>query len=437
MKKILTILICLYCFTQQTTAQSQYFLFQDELSPMPEKVSNNAVTKAFVNEQQFAYSFSGIDSTKSYSGIHLRSFRYDVSNDAWETIAPLPDTLGKIAAGASTVKNKIYIIGGYHVYVNGNEKSSDKVHIYDPETNSYLADGSPIPVPIDDQVQGVWRDSLIYVMTGWSDNTNVANVQIYNPSNDTWQVGTPLPNSTNSKLFGASGVIIGDTIYFAGGARYANNFPATNYFHKGVIDPNNPTNITWISQIEPTAKGYRMAAFVIDFRAYWYGGSKTTYNYDGIAYNGTGGVSPTTEVKIYNPADGILSIESIGTNHVAVMDFRGSANVGDNSSIICGGMLENQEVTNSVFYLSYFTINTNPQNIENKIQLFPNPTVHSFQLKNIPKATVYLFNISGQLVLKTNYFEKDKIDVSQLPKGVYNVVVKTDTEILSGQLLKE
>ncbi len=437
MKKIIAILICLYSFAIQTSAQQWFFINTTEGSLMPEKVSNNAVSQGEVNSQPFAYSFGGIDSTKSYSGIHLRSFRYDFLNDTWEIIAPLPDTLGKIAAAASTVKNKIYIIGGYHVYSNGNEKSSDKVHIYNPETNSYSADGSPIPVPIDDQVQAVWRDSLIYVITGWSDNTNVSNVQIYNPSTDTWQVGTPVPNSTNSKLFGASGVIIGDTIYFAGGARYANNFPATNYFHKGVIDSNNPTNITWISSLNTDTKGYRMAAFANDYRAFWYGGSSTTYNYDGIAYNGTGGVSPKSEAVIYNPNNGGFNRQFLTPNDVKVMDLRGVATFNQNTSIICGGMLDNQSVTNKTYRLFYISVGTEQQKVENTIQFFPNPTSDYFRLKNISNATIHIFNMNGQLVMTTDYKETETIDISNLTNGVYNIIVKTEKKILSGQILKK
>ena len=151
--------------------------------------------------------FAGIDETKAYSGIHKKAFRYNTQTQIWDEIAELPSGNGRIAAGASLVKNKIYIIGGYHVASNYNEVSSNKVHVFDPESNTYEADGTPIPLAIDDQVQAVWRDSLIYVISGWSNTANVANVQIYNPSSDTWSNGTSLPNSSNYKVFGGSGSI--------------------------------------------------------------------------------------------------------------------------------------------------------------------------------------------------------------------------------------
>ena len=79
-----------------------------EMSPMPERVTNNAVVEGFVSGVPYVYSFAGLDSTKNYNGIHLRSFRYNTQTDVWESIAPLPDTLGKIATSANRIDDIIY-----------------------------------------------------------------------------------------------------------------------------------------------------------------------------------------------------------------------------------------------------------------------------------------------------------------------------------------
>ena len=110
---------------------------------MPEAVSNNAVVAAPVDGTMYVYSFSGIDSTKIWSGIHKKAWRYNTQTQIWEAIPELPSGNGRIAAGASLIKDKIYIIGGYEVFPNGSEVSYDQVHIYDPATNSYLPDGTP------------------------------------------------------------------------------------------------------------------------------------------------------------------------------------------------------------------------------------------------------------------------------------------------------
>ncbi|RMG80352.1 MAG: hypothetical protein D6707_06565, partial [Bacteroidetes bacterium] len=232
-----------------------------ELAPLPEPVSNNAVASATVNGNTYVYSFCGIDSSKTHSGIHLKSFRFDVNQNLWESLPDVPDTLGKIAASASRIKDTIYIIGGYHVMPNGYEYTSNKVHRFNVVTNQFMSDGAPVTVPVDDHVQAAWRDSLIFVITGWSGSGfsggNVANVQIYNPSLNSWMQATPVPNNNIYKSFGASGVIIGDTIYYYGGAN-GSSFGPQNQLRKGVINPSDPTQISWSYQIPDAAiKGYR------------------------------------------------------------------------------------------------------------------------------------------------------------------------------------
>ena len=312
-----------------------------------------------VNGIPHVYSFSGIDETKIYSGIHKKAFRYNTQTQVWDEIAELPSGNGRIAAGASVVKNKIYIIGGYEVFSNGSEVSVDKTHIYNPETNSYETDGTPIPLAIDDHVQAVWRDSLIYVVTGWSNTTNFPNVQIYNPSNDEWTVGTSVPNTNDYKVFGASGAIIGDTIYYLGGAKSSSGFNISNSLRRGIIDPNDPTNITWSLVPNASENVYRAAALPIGNSIYWIGGSEITYNFNGIAYNGSGGVPPREDLTILmTETDTLITRvpDMFGNGMPQVMDLRGIASLNDGGrAIIVGGMMANQQVTDRVFEVDVWT----------------------------------------------------------------------------------
>lgn len=324
-----------------------------ELPAMPEPVANNAVVEAMSNDTLCIYSFTGIDSTKEPSGIHLKSWKYNTVSQIWSAIPDVPDENGgKIAAGASVVDNIIYLIGGYHVADNFSETSSDKVHRFDPNTDTWLTDGSPIPVPIDDHVQAVWNDSWIYIVTGWSTNGNVNDVQIYNPNVDFWQVGTPTPNGVNYEAFGTSGSIIGDTIYYFGGVQGSFSFSSNARLRKGVIDATDPTVITWsLLDDAPGADGYRTAAAHYGDRLFWIGGAGVAYNFDGIAYNGTGGVSPEPRIATYY-AGGSVWEEGI-TAPYGVMDLRGIGQVSPTSWIICGGMEDEQLVSDRTFLLEY------------------------------------------------------------------------------------
>lgn len=328
----------------------------NEVGTLPAKVTNNAVCEGFVGNTPFIYSFGGVDESKLYSGIHLKAFRFNTATQKSERIPDLPDTLGKVAAGASRVKDKIYIIGGYHVFSNGSERSSNKVHRYDPAINQYLTDGSPIPLAIDDHVQAVWRDSLIYVITGWSDKANVPDVQIYDPAKDVWTVGTTTPDTHQFKSFGASGIIKGDTIYYFGGASMGKNYPIQNQLRIGVINPENPAEIEWSIQVpNEQIVGYRMACTVIGHEVQWLGGSEVTYNYNGIAYNKTGGVPLANRVISLNTRNSGFELTQTRNGGIP-MDLRGIGAVGA-TRYLMGGMLEGQKVTNKVFRLEWTSSN--------------------------------------------------------------------------------
>lgn len=396
------------------------------LPSLPEPVSNNAVTTALVNDTLFVYSFAGIDTSKDWFGLHLRSFRYNTHTQVWDTIPDLPDSAGgKIAASANTVKNKIYIIGGYHVASNYHETSSSKVHIFDPLLNTYLPDGADIPVPIDDQVQAVWRDSLIYVISGWSNTTNVPDVQIYDPKLNTWLEGTSVPNNSQYKVFGASGTIIDDTIYYAGGARFGFNFPATTFFRKGYINPDNPTEISWTGATESLSKGYRMAASTYNNYAIWLGGSNITYNFDGIAYNGSGGVPPLGRIKLYAPQSGTLS--EFNDLFPPLMDLRGIAKISDNQYILAGGMLAGQEVTDQTLMITIDELSKLDPPILLKetqpILIYPNPTSHSFKLNHSENIDLVIIkSTQGQIIKSISVTNKiQNISTSDLANGVYIV----------------
>ena len=404
---------------------------------LPVKVSNNAVCEGFINGNPYLFSFAGIDSTKQYSGIHLKSFRYDITNKTVLTLPDLPDTLGKIAAGASRVGDVIYIIGGYHVFSNGSEKSSGKVHRFDVTNNLFLTDGTDIPVAIDDHVQAVWRDSLIFVITGWSNSANVPNVQIYNPILDIWTSGTPTPNTGQYKAFGASGTIIGDTIYYFGGAAMGSSFPAQNYLRKGIIDPTDPTKITW-SRIIPGLqdRGYRMACTNVLNEIHWIGGSKITYNFNGIAYNGSGGVPPANR-DIYIGTSGTLWAQSSKNNFP--MDLRGIASINDGEKYLAGGMLAGQVVTNKIYKLlwkpSFIGLTESDLN-PMEISISPNPVENKMTIKYAGQISdsvkIEIVDLQGKVVLKTQ-MENDFLTITDLnlKPGIYFLQVRDGQQILT------
>lgn len=333
-------------FTQPINAQWTWM----PLAPLPMPMANHALCAGRVGGSWNVYAFGGITTGLTNADIHRSAFRYSVDADQWSALPDIPDTLGKIASSASVVGNVAVVIGGYHVFSGAPfEVSSDKVHRLDLLTDTWLPDGSPVPVAIDDQVQAVWRDSLIYVIGGWSNTTNVPNVQIYDPALDQWAVGTPLPNNNQYKAFGASGAIIGDTIYYFGGASTASNFPAQDKLRIGVIDPLSPTTITWLPAITGgLGARYRSACVVANGAPTWVGGSATSYNYDAIAYNGSGVVEPATLMQQWNGS----AMVNAGSTLPHVMDLRGAGEMEDGTFIIAGGIGIAQTVLDSVWLVT-------------------------------------------------------------------------------------
>jgi hypothetical protein len=369
------------------------------LAPLPMPTANHALCAAMVNGSWNVYAFGGITTGLASDDIHRRAFRYEVDSDAWFPLPDLPDTLGKIAASASVVGDTAYVIGGYHVFNAAPfELSSNKVHRLNLATNTWMPDAAPVPVPIDDQVQAVWRDSLIYVITGWSNSTNVANVQVYDPAHNNWSAATPVPNNNQYKAFGAGGAIIGDTIIYHGGASTGLNFPAQDRVRIGVIDPDNPLAIDWLpSVIGGLGARYRSGPAVVNGKATWIGGSAISYNFDALAYAGGAVVDPATAILQWSGN----GMSTIGTAPAHVMDLRAVGDLGNGQLIVAGGIGLQRSVLDSVWL-----VNANATGIEREAQpqamVHPNPVVDELHVTYPDRAFTRfaLFDAVGALILQ-------------------------------------
>ena len=385
-----------------------------KLSPMPISTTNNAVCEALVNGNEYVYSFGGLDSSKIFSGIHNRCFKYNVANNSWSELDTVPESSPVIAAAASFVNNKIYIIGGYHVSQNGNETSSNRVHVFNPLIDIFESDGASIPFPIDDHVQCVYRDSLIFVVSGWSNSGNVPYVQIYNPFMDQWQTGTNTPSNAFFTAFGASGYILGDTLYYFGGAS-GGNFGARKYMRKGYINPTDPTDIQWSQMADaPGIEGYRSACSGTENTLFWVGGSSVSYNYNGIAYNGSGGVDPSARILQFN--NNVYQYSDEVSEPFGVMELRGIAKLGGTRWIICGGMDSSQLVTKRTFLLENSSVEI--ESTKPEILKVTN-LISSIRIESVLNESAVLLDLSGKCVRSYKQSKEFVIPKELFPSGVY------------------
>ena len=312
--------------------------------PLPRPVSNNAVAAVATSHGPAVFSFLGLDSTVRWNGVVNWTFRWNAGEQSWREIAPVPGP-GRLAATAQAVGGRVFVFGGYTVAQDGTERSLPNVDILDPESGEWSA-GAPIPVPVDDAVSGVWRDSLIYLVSGWHDQDNVPNVQLYDPATDTWQQATPIPGRP---VFGHAGGIAGNSILYIDGVRTNPDrprFAMEGGSWCGDINPDDPTQITWRRITDhPGPPLYRAGAVGLDGTVIFAGGTNNPYNYDGIGYN-TWPAEPRRAVFRYDlEAD---RWRGWGELRQPVMDLRGIV-VAGGRLVIAGGMSSAQWVSDRVW----------------------------------------------------------------------------------------
>jgi N-acetylneuraminic acid mutarotase len=388
-----------------------------KVAPLPIASANNAVSKAIVNNNKFMYSFGGISDSLHSTSIHQRVFKYDISNNSWSEQEGVPDTLGKISSAASFVKNRIYLIGGKYVQANGTEVSSNNVHVYNPFLDTFEVNASPLPVPVHDHVQNVWRDSLIYVISGFSNTSTVPDVQIYNASFDSWTIGNSTPNNPQYKSFGASGYILGDTIYYFGGVTQDPGFQTTNHFRKGVIDADDPSQINWsIIYANPGDPIYRGACSGHNKTLFWIGGSKEAYSYNALGFN-----TNLPVISNHRVLENNLNYNAYFNYYDSpyyVMDLKGIAKLGGGNWMIAGGIDSLQQASDRTFLLH----NTTLSDIENSKQppFFKVGEANNHYViitDNVGEIIVY--DITGRILYKSNKQLADLyIPKSKLSNGI-------------------
>jgi hypothetical protein len=170
-----------------------------------------------------------------------------------------------------------------------------------------------------------------------------------------------------------------------------------------------------------------MASTFKNGKIYWIGGSNTTYNYNGIAYNGTGGVPPAN--RILSTFSESINWEEQFLDEVP-MDLRGIANVDDNTAYLMGGMIASQSVTNKIFKIEFNEILSvqSDSGLSNFITLYPNPFNQLIIIINNTmktEGTVRIFAIDGKEVLKQRLsIGFNEVSTDLLLAGIYFVEIR-------------
>jgi len=183
------------------------------------------------NDTGYVYLISGADGSFANTVINNR---YNLVTGVWDVIAPIPAARTQISAIAT--KGKIFVPGGY----GGSFSPVNRMDIYDIATNTWST-GTNMTQAVGDYAIGLYGDSLIYVIGGYTGSGDVNLVQIYNVNTNTWSAGTP---KTGNSCAGLRGGIVDNKIIIAGGysqvlARELDDVVI------GTIDITNPDIISW------------------------------------------------------------------------------------------------------------------------------------------------------------------------------------------------
>ncbi len=153
------------------------------------------------------------------------AWEYNPAQDSWKALAPMPIKRG--AAVAAAVGDKIYVIGGATTQPWAKEnflsfatpqRGLGNVEVYDPSNDTWK-ELTPMPTPRNHAAIGA-VNGKIYVIGGRvgaafiSLASDTAIVEIYDPATDTW--GTPgarMPTTRSALAYG----VYNNRIYVAGG----------------------------------------------------------------------------------------------------------------------------------------------------------------------------------------------------------------------------
>ncbi len=323
-----------------------------QMDSLPQPVSNNAVAILKSRRDDLLFSLMGIGPKKTWDAITSAGYALDISTGEWTELTSVPGT-GRIAAVAVGARGRVYLFGGYVVDAQGNETTVSDVNVLQIESGHWYR-GADIPIPVDDSVAGVYDDRYIYLVSGWSKNDAVTNVQVYDIDKDSWQQATAIPGKP---VFGHAGAMVGATIVYVDGARKNPSgdkpkYVASDDCWTGKIDSHDHTKIAW-SKLpnHPGAARYRIAAGGSDKdgKIYFSGGTDNPYNYNGIGYDGKPS-EPSPVTFAFDVKSGKWETINEKTPD-PTMDHRGLL-VTDKGLMILGGMGKGQAVTSQVTVVS-------------------------------------------------------------------------------------
>jgi N-acetylneuraminic acid mutarotase len=181
---------------------------------------------------------------------------YDPSNDTWQTLAPMPTPRGFSFSGV--VNDTIYVMGG------GYPNATSQVEAYDPKTNSWdTTKADMLLARIASNAAVV--DGIIYHIGG---SYNQRDCQAYHTSPNFAELGTPIPDSLGQR--GALSTTVYDRlIYTFGGSNYSPWAPLST------VCAYDPQTHTWTRKRNMPTPRFGFQTYLFGNKIYAIGGSQS------------------------------------------------------------------------------------------------------------------------------------------------------------------
>jgi N-acetylneuraminic acid mutarotase len=202
---------------------------------------------------------------------------YNPKTDTWETKTSMPTNRSGLSA--NVVDGKIYLTGGVEYYNRFPYISLvSETEVYDPETDSWTTKAS-IPNPVLHYVSAV-IDNKIFVIGGSDIDHLVTLNQVYDPESNTWTEAEPIPTAVRyAGVAATTGDYAPKRIYIIGGSTTESPY-GINLTQ--IYDPEN--NVWTYGAPMPTSRD-RLAAAVVNDIVYAIGGRNGYSSPDYLAIN--------------------------------------------------------------------------------------------------------------------------------------------------------
>lgn len=320
----------------------------ESMPALPVARSNNAVAAVRTPAGTAVVSALGLASGKQWSDVVSDAWRSD-AEAGWTPLPAVPGP-GRLASVALGVDDQMLLIGGYTVAEDHTEVSWPSIDVWSASSGAWSS-GATMPVAVDDAVASVWRGRWVVLVSGWSNDDNVSDVQLLDLEDGSWTEGTPIPGAA---VFGHAGAMWGDTLVYCDGVRVV---PATDGAKRSFVANeacyvgrfgDELGAIEWrVLPPHPGTARYRMAAGAAGGLIVFAGGTDNPYNYDGVGYDGTR-AEPTRTVFAWDVSAG--QWVDLPPLPEPSMDHRGLVNV-DGTLVLVGGLDAQREPTTRVWRL--------------------------------------------------------------------------------------